>query len=371
MNRYLRTGAALLLVLGAAALVSVYLAACSSGGSSHPEAEGSYGSVGVLLTDAPTDGFDHIYITITGVSLLPEGEESNPVVVFTSSDGYTVDLLDLRDEDFLLILNEEVPVGRYEKIRLAISGLHAVGGPCEGMDLFLPGGRIDINPQGAFTVDEGQVLYLRLDIDADRSIHLHEAGNSGKCVFRPVVFADVIARGSTSTPCSMLFRGAIDSLLDADLDASPDGFIMGREFEVLGDLRVHFADDMLTFSENNQYVTPDSLQEDQAVVVYGYLTMDGVLQARLVVIGDVLVVEGSVTALPAEGEFTLSPGAGEELSGDVDAVLLAQSLVMTPCGEDLLMSDIAVGSDAEIIGRYDTGDDQFTVLAVLLSPGGI
>jgi hypothetical protein len=234
------------------------------------------------------------------------------------------------------------------------------------MDLFLPSGRIDINPQGAFTVEEGQVLYLRLDIDADRSIHLHEAGNSGKCVFRPVVFADVIARGSPAAPCSMLFRGSIDSLLDTDLDTSADGFLMDREFEVLGDLRVQFADDVLIFSENNQYVTPDSLQEDQAVVVYGYLTMDGVLQARLVVIGDVLVVEGSVTALAAEGAFTLNPDAGEGLSGSVDVVLLAQSLVMTPCGEDLLAASIEIGSDAVIIGRYDTGDDRFSALAVLL-----
>ena len=99
------------IILVVAAIVTLFIAsACNSGGSSsvsgNPNEE-SFGSIGILLKDAPADEFQHIYITITEISLLPAGNEENPLIVFTSEAGYTIDLLDLRDQDFLLTLNEQ------------------------------------------------------------------------------------------------------------------------------------------------------------------------------------------------------------------------------------------------------------------------
>lgn len=358
------------LVFASALLILAWsLTGCNgSGGSGGISAGGSYGSVGVLLTDAPTDGFEHIYITITEVSLLPEGEVENPVVVFTSPEGYTVDLLDLRDEDFLLILNDEVPAGRYEKVRLRVSAIDAVGGPCDAMEIDLPSGKIDINPQGSFTVEQGQVLYLRLDIDAEKSINLHPAGKSGKCVFRPVVFAEVIPADLPETPCSLFVTGTIDSLQDADVDTHTDGLILEREYESLGDLAVRLSTDTVIFSEESEYVGPDDLETGQAVMVFGFPGDDGAIHAVFMVIGEALTLEGTVKALPGEGMFVLTPDTGEELTGDVTVSLSSQTLVMTPCGEELAMGDIDISDDAVVVGRYNTDNSLFDAVAVLLPP---
>jgi len=47
----------------------------------------------------------------------------------------------------------------------------------------LPSGKIDLNPRGDFEVTAGATLSIRIDIDADKSIKLHQAGQSGKCIF--------------------------------------------------------------------------------------------------------------------------------------------------------------------------------------------
>jgi hypothetical protein len=360
------------ILLPVASILILFIAsACSSGGSgsdvSKNPSGGSFGSIGILLKDAPADEFEHIYITITEISLLPGDNEEHPVVVFSSDEGYTIDLLDLRDQDFLLTLNEQVPTGTYTKVRMEISGINAVGGPCDGMDIDLPSGKIDINPQGSFMVEQGEVLYLRLDIDANKSINLHPAGKSGKCIFRPVVFAEVIPK-SPAIPCSMLFNGTIESLIDLNLDTHPDGFILQRECTCQGDLTVKLDDSTLIFSEDNVYVDPDALLVNQQVEVYGYLDDQGALNAQFIIIGDVLVVEGNVLDKPTVDTIDIQPNPGEEISGDVNVSLSTQILILTLCGEDQTFDDIIVGSDVIVIGRYDTLGDTFDAVSILIRP---
>lgn len=360
------------IILVVAAIVTLFVAsACNSGGSSSVSgnpSEESFGSIGILLKDAPADEFQHIYITITEISLLPAGNEENPLIVFTSEAGYTIDLLDLRDQDFLLTLNEQVPTGTYSKVRMKISGINAEGGPCNGMDIDLPSGKIDINPQGSFVVEPGEVLYLRLDIDANKSINLHPAGKSGKCIFRPVVFADVIPKGTPATPCSMLFKGTIESLTDLNLDLHTDGFILQRECACQGILTVKLNDNCLIFSEDNLYVDPDALLVNQQVSVYGYLDNLGALNARFIVIGDVLVVEGVVLGKPTASMIILQPNPGEEIIGNMNVSLFTQSLILTLCGAERTFGDITLGSGVIVIGRYDTIGSIFNVNGVLIRP---
>ena len=372
MGKHIRSFLAITLFLGAALSFLVYMG-CSggSGGSGAANPKGaSYGKVGVLLTDAPTDLFDHIYITITEISLLPEGGEGNPVIVFTDNGGYMIDLLDLRDKDFLLTLNEEVPTGRYEKVRLKVSSIDAVGGPCGSMEIDLPSGKIDINPGGSFTVEKGQALYVKLDINADQSINLHPAGKSGKCVFRPVVFGRIISEYPPA-PCPAIFNGSIKSLLDTNGDAVTDGFILQRDYPCLGDLKIGLTNNTLIYSDQGTFPGADALQAGQNVVIYGVITPEGTIQAQFVAIGDILIVEGIVKSLPtSEGLFTFTPDAGEELIGQVEVFLFNQSLIMTSCGDN---TDIVEGAGAVIIGRYDTQGPLplFRAIAVLLPPSPI
>lgn len=372
MGKNLRTSICLLI---AGIFIFTISSSCGSGGDSTQTKktnEGSFGSVGILLKDAPADEFQHIYITITEISLLPANNEGNPLVVFTSDAGYTIDLLDLKDQDFLLTLNEQVPAGTYSKVRMKISGIDAVGGPCNGMDIDLPSGKIDVNPQGSFVVQQGEVLYLRLDIDANKSINLHPAGKSGKCIFRPVVFADVIPKNIPAS-CSMLYRGTIESLIYTEPNAPlPIGFILERECACQGILNVMFDDDILIFSEYNISVYPDALSASQQVAVYGYLDGLGTLNARFIVIGDVLMVDGTVLDKPTADTFNLQPDLGEGFFNNIDnkinVSLNTQSLVLTLCGEDQTFDNITVNSDVIIIGRYNTQGSTFNAFSVLIKP---
>ena len=368
MGKNLRTSIFLLI---AGIFIFTISSSCGNGGSgteAKKTNEGSFGSVGILLKDAPADEFQHIYITITEISLLPAGNEGNPLVVFTSDAGYTIDLLDLKDQDFLLTLNEQVPAGTYSKVRMKISGINAVGGPCNGMDIDLPSGKIDVNPQGNFVVQQGEILYLRLDIDANKSINLHPAGKSGKCIFRPVVFADVIPK-SIPASCSMLYKGTIKSLIDVNLNGLPDGFILERECACQGILNVKFDENVLIFSENSLSVNSDELLPGQQVAVYGYLDELGTLNARFIVIGDVMVVEGIVQDKSTTADtFNLQPDPGEDISGTIFVSFNTQGLILTLCGEDQTFDNITVNSDVIIIGRYETQFSTFNAFSVLIKP---
>jgi hypothetical protein len=110
-----------LLLMGSATFFLVSCGGGGSGGSSTATGSSGSGSVALLLADGPADDYDQILITITEVSLIPpDGRGRSPVVIFRNPAGIEVDLLDLRDEDYLLTVNRRVPAVVYEKIRLQI-----------------------------------------------------------------------------------------------------------------------------------------------------------------------------------------------------------------------------------------------------------
>ena len=190
------------LFLTASLMAGFLLGGCggSGGGGDSGSGGGSWstagsGTVALFLADGPADDYDKIFITVCKVSLIPA--ENNPnqseVVLYESNRCFEVNLLELRDEDLLLSIKKRIPAGFYAKIRLEIDDIWSEGGPCDepGKYFKLPSGRIDLNPRGGIFVKSGATLSVRLDVDANKSINLHEAGNSGKCIFRPVVFVDI------------------------------------------------------------------------------------------------------------------------------------------------------------------------------------
>ena len=141
-------------------------------------------------------------------------------VVFQSTAGLRVDLLEYQDEDYLLKVKRDVPAGQYSKIRLQVSDIEltpkSMIPPCTNLDIDtkLPSGKIDLNPREPFTVSQGGNLSIRLDIDANKSINLHQAGKSGKCIFRPVVFVD-IREGMPIGRCPKILHGTIETLKES------------------------------------------------------------------------------------------------------------------------------------------------------------
>lgn len=151
-------------------------------------------SVSLFVTDAPSDAFRAVNVTVKGITLLggPQGQ----VTVFEGDE--TFDLLTLRDVSELFAVNDAVPAGLYSKIRLTLAddGLELVEDDGSGgQRLHYPrlpvDNQIELIPRPALRLAAGDAAGIEIDIDLDRSIHAHGDGN-GKYGFRPVVLVRVM-----------------------------------------------------------------------------------------------------------------------------------------------------------------------------------
>lgn len=193
--------------LAAIPLISLFLFSCGGGGGSSTTgtvAPAGTGSVTLLVTDAPSDDFDAINLTVSQVELL---SDSDSVVLYSGSK--TFDLLQLASITEIFSVTD-VPVGTYNKIRLTLTAIELVlkDGSMEYPSL--PGnGKLDLNPRGSFAISSGSRLFLQLDMDAEKSIKADKSGN-GKYQFRPVIFVKVVT-DSFDTKLVRL-QGTVDNL---------------------------------------------------------------------------------------------------------------------------------------------------------------
>jgi Domain of unknown function (DUF4382) len=196
-----------------AAAAALLVAACGggSGGSSAPVAGAQTGAVTMTMSDGPIDGYSKIIMVVSEIRLLSDGGQD----VIVLDQPKTIDFLALSNFSEVLI-KRDVVAGTYSKIRLILDSLtlektDAAGNVIQSDPVQLNGlQKIDINPQGPFTVRGGEEIIVNVDLNLDRSIHIVSAGNSGKIKFRPVIFASI----STQPAFDKLFRveGTIDSI---------------------------------------------------------------------------------------------------------------------------------------------------------------
>jgi hypothetical protein len=373
-----RAGIILYLALTATAMI---LGSCGGGGGgsddiSSGSASGS-GNVALLLTDGEADNYDNIWITVTKVLLIPADRNPNqaPVVIFESVDGHEVELLELRDQDFLLTVKKRVPAGWYSKIRLEVNDIRSEGGPCDDFELKLPSGKIDLNPRGEFEVRTGQTLSIRLDIDADKSINFHEAGNSGKCIFRPVIFVDI---DTITTPqrCPRLLAGEIISLVTNESSGVVEGFVLDLNNDGLnsdrGQINVWLSDNprqpTIVFGEDGNRVRPNALEPGQTVGVRGMINSEGEINASVVIIGDVLNANGIVVSpVDADSKFPLKLDRGQLIVGDqVNVEVTAATLVLLGCDQEVGTEWIQRGRRARVVGKLDVDENVLRAVAVFL-----
>jgi hypothetical protein len=253
------------LILGVALVSS--LVSCGGGGSgdSTDTSIQGKGTVGILLTDMPADPalFDSINASIVKVELL--GSEDNGRVILYSGEPQTFDLLRLRNEAIPLAFNDDVPAGKYCKIRLILSDLELVladdTSATDDNETYhpnLPGnGKLDLLARDCFNVVTDEVVTLQLDIDAGKSIHV--VGNKNGYKFRPVIFVDVVNQSFDSKLVRLTGKIAkIDtekrSLLLCDA-------IPSKNMDNLGCVKVHFGDDAAFFDNQKYGGAPRSIDE--------------------------------------------------------------------------------------------------------------
>jgi len=360
-----------LVIVVAAGLTSIIATGGGGGGggSGVVSSSGGTGSVALYIADGPADSYEQIYIWITRVELLPaDGSGAGPVLIYQSPDpqGYMVDLLSYREEDFFLTLKPIVPAGWYDKVRLYVSKIESVGGTCDLELIKLPSGKIDLNPREPFEVKKGEALAIRLDIDANKSINLHPAGKSGKCIFRPVVFVD-IEPVKLRSGCPEILTGKITRIIDTSPTQGINGFILtlpdGR-----GTLEVRLSESTAIFDQEGVPGTSADLKRDDFVWVRGRIDTYGKLSASVVVVGEVLAVDGvAQSTVDINDQFSFLPNAGEAISGEFTVQLFdGSSLVLVGCDTIADWEAIQPNRKAKLVGKFDTQGPVFRGIVVFL-----
>lgn len=389
-----------------AALVAAFtLTACGGGGGSAgaPAPSDATATVGVLITDAPVGQWDEAIATITSVTLI--GDQGQ-VVLFSGSQ--TLDLLKLADFSELFAVSDAVPPGRYSKIRLQLSDLVLndinpdTGNIIDSEQPQLVGnGKIDLNPRNSFVLQGGDVIFIELDFDMEKSLKITETGN-GKLIVRPVVFVDI----RTERPQGRLSRvhgeiteidaltgdfrlcqtvyvsqwdddGADRFMGDDDRrcvtvstddatgifgeDGLPQAFedlVVGEEATVIGRLRP-LADDEDDDSDDDS--DDDRYDGDHHYFALdAYVVEEGPLGTFRRILG---TVASGVD--PATSRFGLDVAAGQGIATEASlpVQLFDQSRIFNRDGEELGRDDIVINRTALVDGVLLIGDDD-----VLRSP---
>lgn len=381
-----------LLPLSLLAALLPLAAACSGGGGSGGSAgASSTGSVGVLISDAPSSDFLQVLLEVTKVELLGDAGRA---VLFDDPAGREFDLLSLRDDARMLALSRRVPAGDWNKIRLQIQGARLVRAtpsadvqgdviPCpEGVELDDPdlvcesivpktpgGGKLDLNPRGTIHVRAGELVLVKLDVDAVKSIHIVKTGAHAKYILRPVVFVDVFTRQATDRLVLLegtigtvdLAAGAFElcgghAVFDASL-GEPGGELAKDR---CADVRVG-AETSIFGPEGDALGLEDLVTGDPAAAL-GRFRLDGSeslrFDAETVQVGGraaVTRVAGEVTA-PVEdtgglGEFVIAPDPDGPVQADELVVrLLDGAKLFDRAGEPLDPADLAVGQRVRAFG---------------------
>ncbi|HEX9207190.1 MAG TPA: DUF4382 domain-containing protein [Steroidobacteraceae bacterium] len=318
--------------LGIAAIAALALGGCGGGGSSGSSGSTSgssaamkTGSVAVLITDAPIDAFCEIRATITGIDLLGP---SGPTNLYTGSR--TVNVLAMQNFTDFFTIDPSVPIGSYDKIRLTLSDLalvECVNGepePESGWEHpHLPGnGKLDLNPRGTIEVIGGETLMIRLDMDMEKSLHLHQTGN-GKWQFRPVIFVDV--RPGDSNLVRVFGQARNVGAASFELCPVEPVSTLGTHATVAGTECLDVFTDGQTgiFDATGSPIGLAALAADDPVTAIGFLTLhdDADADTRM----DDLRLDAVVLEYGPQGTFARLPGSVVSAPGNNDVFVFDPS----------------------------------------------
>jgi hypothetical protein len=330
--------------------LSVFLAACGGSGEGGTPPEQAMGTVALLLTDMPTDDLDEINLEVVEATLI--GGEGQQTLFANADDPISINLLDL--ENFSRpIAFEDVPAGVYTKLRLRISNLELVeygdDGPGPDDDKYTPplpaNGKIDLlHPEG-FEVLPGRTLIVELDMDANKSIHVVQTGNS-KYRMRPVVFVEF---SNTEAPDKLT---RIDGTITEIVDGAAGSFVLCSSDDADTCIDVSLTTDGCVYDEEGVPTEPTALEAGDRVVVIGrYSRIDGdiMLDAIVVEQGPADQFKGAVTSEPAEGTFSMIDRNGAELTVELQD---GCTQVLGPDGAIVGAESITIGQGIEVEGVF-------------------
>ena len=379
--------------------LSLLIASCGGGGGSGTTtASEAPATVGLLITDAPVGQWDQAIATITSVKLL--GDDGQ-VTLFEGEQ--TLDLLQLADFSELFAVSDQVPPGSYSKIRMQVSDLvlrdidRDENGTVIVLDEEYPqivgNGKIDLNPRGPFDLQSGDVVFIELDFDMEKSLKITETGN-GKLIVRPVIFVDIRTQprpdarltrihgeiteidlaSSSFRLCQTAFASAWDDEDDDNgyearrcIGVSTDedtglfdstgqpqditGLATGEEVTAIGRIRPRDeADDDFDDDDNDS----DEGDDDHPLVLDAFVVEEGPLGTYQRVRG---IVTAPVDAVSDRFELDLADGQGMVADAPLPVQLYPKSRIFSRDGEELTRDDILVDRGALIDGLLAVGTE--------------
>ena len=286
-----------------ALVASLALAACG-GSSSDSETQqqvptATTGTVGLLFTDKPTDDYSSIILTVSEAVLI--GGDDSQQILFQGER--RIDLLDLTNYNEPVMFGE-VEAGNYTKIRLMIDAIELV--PADDSPAFfiekLPAnGKVDLLQPDGFDILPGRTVMIEIDVDANKSIKITDAGKSGKVNFRPIVRVNIYDSGLPDK------LARLEGAVSGEPNVTDGTFVLCSIYAP--DYCVDIAtDDTVTSYFDSEGLDTDfgALADGAMVVAFGQYSTDPsiVLNAVLVEIGgNEEQITGDVVTEPASSQF--------------------------------------------------------------------
>ncbi|HYD77707.1 DUF4382 domain-containing protein [Ramlibacter sp.] len=173
------------------------IAACGGGGGGSTTASVPQGTLRMALTDAPSCGYDNVYVTVERVRVHQSDsadEEAGGWEEIVLDAPKRIDLLQLTNGTLEELGQTDLPAGTYNQVRLVLAANDAQNplansvkptGSAE-VPLRTPSAQQSgLKLKSGFEVSEGGLADLVLDFDACKSVV--KAGNSGNYNLKPVL----------------------------------------------------------------------------------------------------------------------------------------------------------------------------------------
>jgi uncharacterized protein with GYD domain len=352
-----------------AVLAVATLAACGGGGGGSASGDGT---LRVALTDAPSCGYDNVYVTVEKVRVHTAADAADAEGGWSEivlAPARRIDLLALTNGVLEELGSTALPAGDYSQVRLVLAS-NSTADPFANAVKVTDGALVALDTPSAqqsglklqahFTVEPGQLTDLVLDFDACKSVV--KAGNSGKYNLKPVI--SVVPRLTTALQGYV----AIDPALGATTVSAQQGGVVVRSTvpDATGKFTLAYlpagAYDIVVVSEGRATLVVTGVP-----VATGSTVLNGTATAWLAPASEMSEVSGTTSV--GSGTSTVvvtdaSVSATQALTGGptvviasmpVDAVLGTYSLRLpqaAPLKAAYSASGVTFTADAAVAGEY-------------------